>query len=367
MALINMFGFDHFKQGLNIAATAQNLSSLGCGLSLGVGYDSVPLGTIFSFSNTGNLSLVDMTLSNGKHRTFLVANATSAYMRMSYTSTQLASFARDNKWYGGCRVYVNQAAYTGGYVVAQVRCGPTVVTVTIPAAGIYYVEVEVNWKTNTIITYLNGVVQNTLTGTTYVDPTYVTSLQWYLCPYSQSASGTGAQNGMTDWYFIVDANNDPNPVGARLGPIIVKPLPFSAVANADRFSPPTGQTVLDTINLTASNISLAADVAMATATRIVKTSPHGEIATLSVPAPVETQAIVGVLINAASYKVQAAAAGTQLQVKQGSANGVMDRTVPGLIGAPTGKSFGYTKALDGSAWTTDKVGQVKLDFGSYRP
>lgn len=367
MALINMFGFDHFKQGSNLSAALSNMTSLACGLSLGSGFESNPLGPQLTMSNSSTISFTEMTLSNGKKRTFLTQGGSNSYIRFTYPTTQLLTLPRDGKWYMGYRVFVNTTAYAANYIVAQCRFGSGAITITIPAAGTYYVEVEVNWKTNTVITYLNGVVQNTYTGTSYVDPAVVAPYN-YMSPYSQANNVTTVVVGMTDYYFVVEAANDPSPLAGRLGPIIVKPLPFASVVNGERFAPPAGQTFLDTINLTTSNIgAVTGDVAYATANRIVKTSANGEIATLSASVPSETQAIVAVQLNTLSHKLQAAAAGTQQQVKQGTATGIQDRTVPGLVTAPTGKTFTYTKALDGAVWTNEKVGQIKLSIGSYRP
>jgi len=376
MALVNLIGFDHFKTvptynagtGGALFAAASSLASGLAGLP---GNDTTTFGSMLSsYSSTWLVN--EVTLSNGKVRKFLCTSGASSYMRWQMNNAQVDALPKTGKWYLGARIYYAigpQAGSPGTGIQIRLGSNGLIVSAVTYTPGVSYMEVEIDWVALTIKTYLNGVLQNTVSGAAYLTPSYTGKLI-NVGPTS-SYSGTGPQAGFTDFYFIVEEANEPNPIGGRLGPIIVKPLPRQSIANAGRFTPPGTLSVLDQFN--ANNTDLGVVPASGQQSNWdnryynVQTSPNGEIATLSAALPTETQPIVAVQVATLSHKLQAAAAGTQQQLKQGTASLPLDRTIPGLVGAPTRKTYAAMKAPDGGAWSNEKVGQIKLDIGSYRP
>lgn len=368
MAGVTLLGFDHLKQYDQSAIPGAVLSTLLSSPAYPGGTEA-EIGPIYTNDQT-TMMIKQFTLSNGIKRNFLCHNANN-YSRRVYPrlqQTHLANIPKVGKWYVGCRVYLSNVINAAA--VLQVRLSTGIQTITIPAGnpGFYYVEVMVDWANQTITGWLNGVQQFSVTGSANVDPAYA-SPYLNIGPIDGTGSNTNSAtyvSGFTDYYFIAEAANESNPIGGRLGPILVKPQVLASVANATRFTPPGTLSVVDQFN--SNNVDVGATTDSYTiASNSVKTSANGDIATAKVAAPTETKAIKAVTVQVLSHKLSQAAAGVQTQLKQGGVSQTAQRVVPGTSSAPTRQAFGYTKAFDGSDWTNDKVGQITVDIGSYRP
>ena len=370
MALINLTGFDHFKtatfSATNSAILVSTLGNLSCGLSAGPGptMEAQPISQVIQQS--GYVGISEVTLSNGKVRKFFTNWSQNGYLRQFYPTTYLNSLPKVGKWVMGCRVYYGSGptASSPGTVL-NMRMGTTPVpAVTVPAPGIYYVETEIDWANQTVKTWLNGVLQNTYSGNAYVNPTYG-SIYIYVGAYT-NYNVTNFITGYTDLYFAAEETTAEAGTLSRFGPILVKPQPWTRADNMDLFVPTVKPTALEQFNSNNVDLGIVATDYNYGA-NVVKSSAHGEIGVLTAGTPTETLPIVAVTLSALSHKLSQAAAGTTLQIKQGSAQTTADKTVPGLVGSPTRKTFGLLKALDGSAWSNEKVGQIKFNIGSYRP
>lgn len=370
MALINLIGFDHFKtvplSTTNSSILSSTLGNLSCGLSAGPGptMEAVPMRQVVQ--QAGYMGITEVALSNGKVRKFFTNWSQSGYLRQYYPADYLNSLPKVGKWVIGCRVYYNSGPTAGSPgIILNMRLGSNSgAAVTVPAPGIYYVETEIDWVNLTIKTWLNGVLQNTYSGTAYVNASYA-SAYIYLGAYT-SYNVVNFVSGYTDLYFAVEETTAEAGTLSRFGPILVKPQPWVSAENMELFIPSVKSTALEQFNSNNAELgNVATDYNYGA--NVVKSSAHGEIGVLTAGTPTETLPIVAVTLSALSHKLSQAAAGTTLQIKQGSAQTTADKTVPGLVGSPTRKTFGLLKALDGSAWSNEKVGQIKFNIGSYRP
>lgn len=349
MGLVTLVGFDHCSLS---SPTAASLAAAVPRLSPNVTFMS-------QMSSPNQATLTDLPGSAaGTTRRYLSGiSASPHYLNAQFP---VVSFARTGKWYMGIRVRPSGAAPSASSPVLYFGFGGTTVTnaVVIPAViATYYVEIEIDWGNLICNCYLNGELQNTYSGGSYFPAT--PALATIRIGGYTSMPTNGVWN-LTDFYFANDVANDPAPVGARLGQIMVKPQLISTVDNATLFaSQNSGVAVVDALN---------APFTGGVNVNGVNTDPRGALAQLNYAAPAETNAIKGVHVFANAWRDPTASAGLHLDVTQGAQ--VQTKTaIPVVTGTAVLVPLDFPMALDlnGAAWTPASIAALKVHIGSYRP
>lgn len=358
MSLVALVGFEHLTAGTIPNSTIRLLQSL-----------SVPRFQadvdLFQSMSTAAYAVTAYADTRGVTRKYLMGGPSGVfnfYPRNNVGTTP----ARTGKWILGARVKLNGSYGSTPVQLFNCRFGSTTLAAQPSNAnvanGTWYIEIEVNWATNSLIYYVNGEVVYTVTNdATRIDPTYAS---WYIQMGGIVVGASGSSWGITDMYFVVDVPGEANPVGTRLGQIKVQKLPIDAVANSSKFATQSGTgTIIDVLNTPVP----ITGTAVTQSTDGILTDPRGSLMELSYAAPTITETIKGVHVYEIGYRDATAAVGMISNIQQGAVINSKSLIPSTNTSLQSMIDWPMTLDLNGEAWTPAKIAQLKVHVGSYRP
>lgn len=218
MAVIHMFGADGYKSGLSINENLPSYPFAPFGFDT-YRYKGKLIPFIGSNSTSGRrFTFAPYGAKNRQQLTYTYNSSTTSFYFNVPINDAIFDDDRTGKWYIHA-TFESGISLINDYVrVTYVdSAGATVVfsdQFNFGNAGEQHVEVIIDWDTKTMEIWRAGIMRATTAFTRIVATLYIGYL-------TRANSGSAANNGLNDFYFVIDRADDPNPTG-RLGSCNVK-------------------------------------------------------------------------------------------------------------------------------------------------